>query len=163
MIRPCSNADVPQIYDIINDSAVAYRGKIPHDVWHEPYMPMVDLLSEISAGVRFYLFEQEGKIAGVMGIQDVKDVTLMRHAYVRTSARGQGIGGKLLHHLLSLSKRPVLIGTWKAATWAISFYEKHGFVQVDEEEKDRLLRTYWNISERQVETSTVLKQGIPDA
>ncbi|MFA5257758.1 MAG: GNAT family N-acetyltransferase [Opitutales bacterium] len=159
-IRPCSDADIPQMFAVINDSAEAYRGKIPADVWHEPYMPLEELRGEIAAGVNFSVFERDGEIVGAMGIQDVQDVALIRHAYIRTSERGKGVGGLLLAHLLKQTDRPVLIGTWKAATWAVSFYEKHGFTQVDEEEKNRLLRTYWTISERQVETSTVLKQGL---
>jgi N-acetylglutamate synthase-like GNAT family acetyltransferase len=148
------------MFSVINDSAVAYRGHIPGDVWKEPYMPLDELKAEIADNIRFYKYvDESGAILGVMGIQDVQDVTLIRHAYVRTSARGKGVGGKLLTYLLTLTKRPVLIGTWKAATWAISFYEKHGFVQTSETEKTALLRKYWHISERQNVTSVVLRQG----
>ena len=117
-----------------------------------------ELQHEIDAGVQFWGYEESGKLIGVMGIQDVQDVTLIRHAYVRTTQRRKGIGGKLLSHLLTLTERPILIGTWAAATWAISFYEKHGFRLVSEEEKNRLLKKYWSIPERQVETSVVLAE-----
>ncbi|HZE59816.1 MAG TPA: GNAT family N-acetyltransferase [Burkholderiales bacterium] len=112
--------------------------------------------TEIRKGVRFYCASQGERVIGVMGIQDVKDVTLIRHAYVRTAARRHGIGQALLEHLNQLATRPVLIGTWKAATWAIRFYEKNGFRLVTEDEKTRLLRTYWTIPARQVEESVVL-------
>jgi GNAT superfamily N-acetyltransferase len=164
MILPCADSDIPEIFATINDSASAYKGHIPADVWHEPYMPMDELMGEIAAGVRFYKETADsGAILGIMGIQDVQDVALIRHAYVHTAARGQGVGGRLLAHLLTLTDRPVLIGTWKAATWAISFYEKHGFALANEEEKNRLLRKYWNISARQTETSVVMKQTGPGA
>ncbi len=159
MIRPCTNADILEMFDIINDSASAYRGVIPADRWHEPYMPLAELHDEIAAGVRFIGWEEEGRLLGVMGIQDVKDVTLIRHAYVRTFTRGKGLGGLLLKHLLAGTERPVLIGTWKAARWAIDFYIKNGFEEVDDETKTRLLHCYWTIPERQVETSTVLRQS----
>ena len=157
-IAPCEPVDVPAIYEIINDAAQAYKGVIPADRWHEPYMPMDDLRSEIAKGVRFFGCRTGGRLVGVMGIQDVKDVTLIRHAYVRTSERRQGIGQGLLEHLRTIARRPILIGTWKAATWAIDFYEKNGFRVVSEEEKNRLLRTYWTIPDRQVEESVVLAQ-----
>ena len=159
MIRPCNTADFEAIYEIVNDAAVAYKGVIPADRWHEPYMPREELQHEIDDGVRFWGYEEEGKLAGVMGIQDVQDVTLIRHAYVRTTQRRKGIGGKLLSHLLTLTERPILIGTWAAATWAIRFYEEHGFRLVSEEEKNRLLKEYWSIPERQVETSVVLVEA----
>jgi len=161
MIRPSKPDDIDALYFIINDSAIAYEGVIPSDRWHEPYMPMEHLCKEIESGVRFYIYEEGNQVLGCMGIQDVRDVTLIRHAYVKTGRRRQGIGGELLRHLLPLSGKPVLIGTWKAATWAIGFYEKHGFIRVSEEEKNRLLRKYWNIPERQVETSVVLKEENP--
>jgi len=155
-IAACQARDLPAIFDIINDAAQAYKGVIPADRWHEPYMPMAELETEIAKGVRFYGYTLEGRLVGVMGIQDVKDVTLIRHAYVRTRSRRHGIGHALLEHLNGLTPRPVLIGTWKAATWAIRFYEKNGFRLVGEEEKNRLLRTYWTIPARQVEESVVL-------
>jgi len=163
MIRPSTPDDTDTLYSIINDSAIAYKGVIPSDRWHEPYMPLGHLRNEIESGVRFYIYEEDNQALGCMGIQDVRDVTLIRHAYVKTDRRRHGIGGELLRHLLPLSSNPVLIGTWKAATWAIGFYEKHGFIRVSEEEKNRLLRKYWNIPERQVETSVVLIQTQPDS
>ena len=156
MIGPCRDADFDTIHAIINDGAEAYRGVIPADRWHEPYMSRDELRHEIDSGARFWGYHDGGELVGVMGIQDVQDVTLIRHAYVRTASRNRGIGGKLLAELRKLTARPVLIGTWAAATWAIRFYEKHGFRLVTPEEKDRLLKKYWSIPERQVETSVVL-------
>jgi GNAT superfamily N-acetyltransferase len=156
-IRLCGPDEVETACAIINESAEAYRGIIPADRWHEPYMPLAELRAEIAKGVQFYArTSADGSLAGVMGIQDVKDVTLIRHAYVRTRFRGQGIGSDLLAHLRNLTKRPILIGTWRAATWAVGFYQKHGFRLLPEAEKNRLLKTYWTIPERQVETSVVL-------
>ncbi len=140
---------------IIDDAARAYQGVIPADCWREPYMSREELRREIEAGVVFWGYD-EGELVGVIGIQDVRDVTLFRHAYVRTRMRNRGIGGKLLSFLHGQTKRPVLIGTWAAAEWAIRFYESHGFRLVTMEEKDRLLRKYWSIPERQAETSVVL-------
>ena len=156
MIRECAASDFEQIFQIINDGAQAYKGVIPADRWTEPYMSREKLRHEIEDGVTFWGDEVGGELAGVMGLQDVKDVTLIRHAYVRTASRNQGIGGKLLTHLRTITSRPVLIGTWAAAVWAISFYEKHGFRVVGADEKNRLLRKYWSIPDRQVETSVVL-------
>ena len=155
-LRPCRPEELGEIGEIINDAARAYRGVIPPDRWHEPYMPLAELKEQVAAGVAFSGMEIDGQLAGVMGIQPVQDVTLIRHAYVRTAYRNQGIGGDLLKHLRSLTARPVLIGTWAAAVWAIAFYEKHGFRRVTPAEKDRLLRKYWSIPDRQVETSVVL-------
>jgi GNAT superfamily N-acetyltransferase len=156
MIRPCYDADFEAICAIINEAAEAYRGVIPADRWHEPYMPPEKLRHEIIGSVRFYGYEAFSKLVGVMGIQDVGDVTLIRHAYVRTAQRNRGIGGILLSELQRMTTRPTLIGTWAAATWAIRFYEKHGFRLVTHAEKDRLLKLYWSIPERQAETSVVL-------
>lgn len=156
MIRKCTENDFADIYQIINDAAIAYKGIIPEDRWHDPYMPEDELKAQIEEGVEFYCFVEEGRLIGVMGIQHKGDVTLIRHAYVATKNRNSGIGSKLLQHLLKTSNKPVLIGTWKAATWAIGFYEKHGFSVVPEAEKNILLRRYWNIPDRQVETSVVL-------
>jgi N-acetylglutamate synthase-like GNAT family acetyltransferase len=155
-IRRCTDADVPAMFAIINDAAQAYRGVIPADRWHEPYMPEEELRAEIAAGVVFWGFEQEGRLVGVMGLQDVKDVALIRHAYVATAARRGGIGGRLLRHLMGETGRPVLIGTWAAASWAVRFYEQHGFTVTTPDEKARLLRAYWSIPDRQIETSVVL-------
>jgi GNAT superfamily N-acetyltransferase len=158
MIRECAASDFEQIFQIINDGAQAYKGIIPADRWTEPYMSRDKLRHEIADGIAFWGFEAEGALAGVMGLQDVQDVTLIRHAYVRTANRNQGIGGKLLSHLRTITSRPVLIGTWADAAWAIGFYEKHGYRVVDPVEKDRLLKKYWNIPDRQVETSVVLAE-----
>jgi GNAT superfamily N-acetyltransferase len=155
-VTPCEENDLPVVADIINESAMAYKGVIPADRWHEPYMPLPELKSEIARGVRFSAYRRDGVILGVMGIQDVKDITLIRHAYVRTKCRGQGIGRALLEFMYRQTSRPVLIGAWKAATWAVQFYEKNGFQLVSEEEKNRLLKLYWSIPDRQVEESVVL-------
>lgn len=156
MIRKCLDSEIKIINEIINDASIAYKGHIPDDRWKEPYMPMDELLHEIKDGVVFYCYEENGTILGVMGIQDVKDVKLIRHAYVRTLKRKSGIGTQLLHFLTDNQDKPILIGTWKDAIWAIDFYLKNGFRQVSQEEKNILLKTYWNIPERQVETSVVL-------
>jgi N-acetylglutamate synthase-like GNAT family acetyltransferase len=159
-IRPCRPDELERMYQIINDAAQAYRGVIPADRWNEPYMSLEELAHEISQGVRFSGIEADGILVGIMGIQPVKDVTLIRHAYVATEHRNKGLGSVLLDHLLHQAKGPILVGTWAAATWAIRFYEKHGFRQVTPAEKDRLLRTYWSIPERQVETSVVLANAV---
>jgi N-acetylglutamate synthase-like GNAT family acetyltransferase len=159
MYRQSKESDFETIHKIINLAAVVYRGVIPADRWKEPYMSREELAEEINAGVIFWCWEEEGKIICVMGIQDVKDVTLIRHAYTLPSCQRKGIGSKLLQHLAGLTKRPLLMGTWKAAKWAVSFYEKHGFALVTEEEKDILLKKYWDIPARQVETSVVLSNS----
>ncbi len=156
MIRQCNSRDFETIYSIINDAAQAYKGFIPSDCWKEPYISREYLQHEIDAGVIFWGYELKGELAGVMGIQDVKNVTLIRHAYVRTDKRNQGVGSKLVAYLKSLAAKPILVGTWADAKWAIRFYEKHGFRLVSWEEKERLLRKYWSIPERQIETSVVL-------
>ena len=158
MIRKYTESDINTIHEIINDASVAYKGIIPADRWKEPYMPMDELKHEITDGVVFYCYEEDGEVIGVMGIQDVLDVKLIRHAYVRTRKRKGGIGTKLLHFLTENQEKQILIGTWKDAKWAIDFYLKNGFREVTEEEKNVLLKKYWNIPERQVETSTVLTQ-----
>lgn len=155
-IRPCTAQDFDAILAIVNDAARAYRGVIPADRWHDPYMPREALAAEIADGVVFWGADHEGALAGVMGIQDRGDVALVRHAYVRTAVRRGGIGGALLGHIERLTAKPILIGTWAAAEWAIRFYEKHGFRQVTPAEKDALLAKYWRIPARQVETSVVL-------
>jgi len=146
------------ILRVVNDASQAYKGIIPDDRWKEPYMSAEQLREEIEAGVRFFGWKEDEKVVGVMGIQPVKDTTLIRHTYVLPNYQRKGIGGKLLAYLVQLAETPeILVGTWAAATWAIRFYEKHGFKLVAPKEKERLLRTYWNIPERQVETSVVLK------
>ena len=149
------------IYEIINDAAQAYNGVIPPDCWKEPYMSKDELRYEMDAGVAFWGYEEDGRLVGVMGIQHVQDVTLIRHAYVRTGQQHRGIGGQLLSYLRNQTVYPVLVGTWADAIWAIRFYEKHGFRLVSSEEKDRLLRKYWSIRERQIETSVVLADQDP--
>lgn len=156
MIRKSTNEDFEEIFNIINDAAMAYKGVIPQDRWHEPYMTREELNLQIEDGVSFSCYVEGDEIAGVMGIQDKGNVTLIRHAYVRTKQRNSGIGTLLLRELIKSSTKPVMIGTWKAASWAISFYEKHGFTLVGEEEKNRLLKKHWAIPDRQVETSVVL-------
>lgn len=156
MIRACTDEDFEEIFNIINDAAMAYKGVIPPDCWHEPYMTKEELKAQIAEGVAFSCYVDGDEIIGVMGIQDKGDVALIRHAYVRTKRRNSGIGTRLLRKLIEDSTKPVLIGTWEAARWAISFYEKHGFSLVDEEAKNRLLKQYWAIPDRQVETSVVL-------
>jgi len=156
MIRQCDASEVELIYSIINDAAEAYRGVIPGDCWKEPYMSKDELQHEVDQGVVFWGYEQDGELFGVMGIQHLQDVTLIRHAYVRAAKRNQGIGGKLLSSLRQQATRPLLVGTWADALWAIRFYENYGFQLVSWEEKERLLRKYWSIPERQVETSVVL-------
>jgi N-acetylglutamate synthase-like GNAT family acetyltransferase len=158
-IRPCTEADFVPIWEVINDGAQAYRGVIPPDRLHDPYMTRDQLLAEIADGVRFWACERDGAILAVMGIQDVQDVTLIRHAYVRTAHQREGLGGRMLEHLRALARGPLLIGTWADATWAIGFYRRHGFRVVSHEEKERLLRKYWKIPERQVETSVVLAEA----
>ncbi len=156
MIRRCDDRDFEMIWAIINDGAKAYKGRIPADRWTEPYMAREELLRQIDEGVVFWGYEETGTLVAVMGIQQVQDVTLIRHAYVRSNSQKRGIGAQLLSHLRGLTNAPVLIGTWADAVWAIKFYEKHGFQLVERQDKDRLLRKYWSIPRRQVETSVVL-------
>ena len=156
MIRRCDESDFEVIWQIINDGAQAYKGVIPQDLWKQPYMSQDDLRHEMHNGVEFWGFEEERDLNGVMGIQPVKGVTLIRHAYVRTRQQKAGIGSRLLAHLRNLTSGPVLIGTWADASWAIRFYEKYGFQLVGPEEKNRLLKTYWTIPDRQIATSVVL-------
>lgn len=159
MIRKCLESEQETICEIINDSAVAYKDRIPADRWKEPYMPMDELKEQIRDGVEFYCYEDKGFLLGVMGIQDREDVKLIRHAYVRTCARRGGIGVQLLNYLRKDQEKPVLIGTWADATWAIDFYQKNGFHLVEPEERKFLLRKYWTVPERQIETSVVLADG----
>ena len=156
MIRSCNQADFESILAVINDGAKAYKGIIPADRWTDPYMSRKHLRCQIEEGVLFSGYEENGELLAVMGLQHVQDVTLIRHAYVRIASQQRGIGTLLLGHLLRLTASPVLVGTWADATWAIRFYRKHGFQTVTRQEKDRLLRKYWIIPERQVQTSVVL-------
>jgi N-acetylglutamate synthase-like GNAT family acetyltransferase len=156
MIVQSESKDFDEIYNIIIDASAAYRGIIPADRWHEPYMTAAELKEQIESGVQFWIYKQDDEILGVMGIQRKDPVTLIRHAYVRTKVRNKGIGSKLLKHLCDLTADPILIGTWADAKWAIEFYQKHGFRLLPIEEKNELLRKYWTIPARQIETSVVL-------
>jgi GNAT superfamily N-acetyltransferase len=147
------------IFEIINDAAQAYKGVIPEDRWQEPYMSLEHLIREIDQGVCFWGYEEDGNLMGVMGIQDKGEVTLIRHSYVRTRLRNRGIGTMLLKFLEAMTEKPILIGTWADAIWAVRFYEKNGCRLVSTEDKNRLLGKYWIIPERQVETSVVLAGG----
>jgi len=155
-IRPCRDDERPAMLAIINAAAEAYRGVIPPDRWHDPYMPAAELDGEIADGVAFWGYEDDGELAGVMGIQPVRDVTLIRHAYVDPGRQRGGIGGALLEHLAERTAARMLVGTWAAAEWAIAFYLRHGFAHVGRERTAELLRAYWTIPERQIETSVVL-------
>ena len=156
MIRECTESDLPAMFEIVNDAAQAYKGVIPADCWHEPYMPMAELEGEIRDGVQFFGYEDGGELVGVMGIQDRGEVALMRHAYVRTTRRSQGIGTQLFKRLDASTTKPILLGTWAAATWAIRLYEKHGYRLLPREQANHLLRKYWNIPDRQLDTSVVM-------
>ena len=155
-IRPSVNADFDAILAIINAAAAAYRGVIPADRWHEPYMPRDELAQEVADGIVFWVAEEQGRVAGVMGIQDKGPVALVRHAYIAPDAQRGGMGTRLLRHVEGLADKPVLIGTWADASWAVDFYRRNGYTVVPEAEKDRLLRVYWSVPERQIETSVVL-------
>jgi len=156
LIRKSNTDDFEAILAIVNDAAQAYRGVIPDDRWHEPYMAAEELRSEIADGVIFWVAEEKGGVVGVIGLQDKGEVALVRHAYVGTKLQRKGIGTSLLRHVESLTDKPILIGTWAAASWAIDFYQQHGFTVLPNREKDRLLRTYWSIPGRQIEESVVL-------
>ena len=156
MIRRCRDDERPAIFAIVNAAAEVYRDVIPADRWHEPYMPMDELAAEIAAGVEFWGWEEDDELLGIMGIQPVRDVSLIRHAYVAPAAQGRGIGGALLAELEARGDRQLLVGTWAAASWAIGFYRGRGFVDVGPERTAELLREYWSIPERQIETSVVL-------
>ena len=155
-IRPCREDERGAILEIVNAAAEAYRGVIPDDCWHEPYMSSRELDAEIAAGVRFWAYELDATPLGVMGVQPKADVDLIRHAYVRPGNQRRGIGGALLRHLQGMTGRRLLVGTWAAADWAIDFYRRHGFELVTPQRKDELLRMYWDIPDRQIETSVVL-------
>jgi GNAT superfamily N-acetyltransferase len=159
MIRRCRHEERSAILGIVNAAAEAYRDVIPADRWHEPYMPAQELDAELAAGVVFWGYERDGVLTGVMGIQRVRDVYLIRHAYVLPTQQGRGVGRALLEHLVATATAPLLVGTWAAATWAIQFYERNGFTAVSPARKDELLREYWDIPERQIETSVVLELG----
>jgi GNAT superfamily N-acetyltransferase len=155
-IRPCREEESEAILAIVNGAAGAYRGVIPPDRWHDPYMRRAELEREIAAGVEFWGYEDDGGLVGIMGLQAVRDVDLIRHAYVVPDRQRAGVGGALLEHLLARTERRMLVGTWATAVWAIRFYERHGFERVPDERTPALLRAYWAIPERQIETSVVL-------
>ncbi|MDQ2870321.1 MAG: GNAT family N-acetyltransferase [Acidobacteriota bacterium] len=155
-IRRSEESDLPRILAVVNEAAVAYRGVIPIDQWREPYMPMDELVRDIARGIVFWIAEEQGSLTGVMGIQDRGAVALVRHAYVAPTTQRKGVGTKLLSHVQALVDKPILIGTWADASWAIDFYRRNGFTVLPDREKDRLLRIYWSIPERQIETSVVL-------
>ena len=155
-IRPCRDDDCEPVFRIINAGAEAYRGVIPNDCWHDPYMPLDELEREIAAGVSFWGYETDGVLVGVMGIQPVRHVDLIRHAYVLPARQRHGVGSALLEHLRGLSTRRMLVGTWADAEWAIRFYRRHGFEQTSHADKLLLLKTYWTVPDRQIETSAVL-------
>lgn len=158
MICKLANTDFQAILTVVNDAAFAYKGKIPNDRWKEPYMPAQELEEEIRRGVQFYGYTENNALIAVMGIQPVNDVTLIRHAYTLTNHQRKGAGEKLLNHLLTLAKTDkILVGTWETAPWAIKFYQKHGFVLLSRIDSNKLLKKYWNIPERQIETSVVLE------
>jgi len=158
MIHSLLPSDFDAVLKVINDAAQAYKGVIPNDRWKEPYMSAEELREEIEAGVRFFGWVEGGHLLGVVGIQALEDTALIRHVYVLPGCQRRGIGTRLLEYLIGLAETSeILVGTWADATWAIRFYEKHGFKLVSSREKDGLLQTYWNIPERQIETSVVLK------
>jgi N-acetylglutamate synthase-like GNAT family acetyltransferase len=158
VIRPCADQDLEAVLEVINDAAQAYKGVIPKDRCKDPYMPHEELKREVEHGVRFWGFVQDGRLLGVMGLQDVEDVTLIRHAYVRSTHRRRGIGGRLLNELRSQATRPLLVGTWATADWAIEFYRQHGFELIPRDQVPRVLRRYWSVPDRQIETSVVLAE-----
>jgi GNAT superfamily N-acetyltransferase len=155
-IRPCRDDDRQAIFAVVNGAAEAYRGVIPADRWHEPYMPLDELDREIASGVVFWGHENDGVLVGVMGLQSKGDVELIRHAYVLPGSQRHGIGGALVGHLRRLSNQRMLVGTWEAAAWAIRFYQRHGFALVSPTRKTLLLKTYWSIPDRQIDASVVL-------
>lgn len=160
-LRPCRDGDFAAIHSIVNSAAEVYRGVIPPDCWHEPYMSREKLAADIAAGVRFWGCEDDGELLGVMGVQAVRDVELIRHAYVRPDRQRGGVGAALIETLKARSPGRLLVGTWRAASWAIEFYRRNGFVQVTDDDARRLLTDYWSIPARQLETSVVLELRRP--
>ena len=158
-IRRIRQEDLRVALAIVNEAARAYRGVIPTDRWHEPYMSRDELEKEIADGVNFWVAEEDGSLLGVMGMQDKGDVALVRHAYIAPTVQRKGVGTKLLRHVTGLASKPILVGTWARASWAIEFYRRHGFTVVSNRDKDTLLRRYWSIPARQIETSVVLADG----
>jgi GNAT superfamily N-acetyltransferase len=155
-IRSCRDDERAAIVAIVNAAAEAYRDVIPADRWQEPYMPLEELDQEIADGVMFWGYEVDGALVGIMGIQSVGDVDLIRHAYVSPGSQRRGVGSALLEELTRSPRRRLLVGTWAAADWAIRFYRRHGFELVPRERTAELLKRYWTIPDRQIETSVVL-------
>lgn len=155
-LRPCGHDEADAVLGVINAASTIYEGVIPADCWHDPYMSRAKLASDMDAGVAFHGIDLSGALVAVMGLQRVRDVDLIRHAYVLPEHQGRGVGGALIRHIETQSARPILVGTWAAATWAIGFYQRHEYALTSERDKDRLLRTYWTVSQRQIETSVVL-------
>ncbi len=158
-IRRCRDDEIPAILAIVNAAAEAYRDVIPTDRWHDPYMSAAHLARDVAAGVEFWGYELEGALIGVMGIQSVRDVDLIRHAYVKPGSQRLGVGAALISHLRSLSARRMLVGTWADAAWAIRFYQREGFSLVSPQRAADLLKAYWDIPPRQIETSVVLERS----
>ena len=159
MITEYTNKNVSNILSVINNAALKYKGVIPDDCWHEPYMSEQELLNEFDSGVRMFGYEKNNILVGVMGIQELKDVTLIRHAYTFSTYQGMGIGKLLLQYLFKINKSSILyVGTWQDATWAIQFYEKFGFVIHKRKQTIELLKKYWKVSLKQIENSVVLEK-----
>jgi GNAT superfamily N-acetyltransferase len=162
IIRACGGDDELRILEIINEAAAAYRGVIPDERWHEPYMSADELRGDLARGVAFVGMEVDGTLVGVMGVQRVRDCDLIRHAYVLPSFQRHGVGGALIRHLTAASSRQMLVGTWAAATWAVAFYQRHGFTLLDPVQSRQLLGTYWNVPKPQMEASVVLARPMAD-
>ena len=162
MIKECTKKNISDILHVINDASLKYKGIIPNDCWNEPYMSKQKLTNEFSNGVRMFGYNKDNTLVGVMGIQELKDVTLIRHAYTLTNYQEMGIGKSLLQHLFKLNKSSyLLVGTWQNATWAIQFYEKFGFIRHSKKQTTQLLKKYWEISSKQIENSVVLEKYSP--
>ena len=159
MITECTKKNISNILYVINDASLKYKGIIPNDCWHEPYMTKQKLISEFANGVRMFGYNKDSNLVGVMGIQELKDVTLIRHAYILTQYQGLGIGKSLLQHLFKIKTSScLLVGTWRDATWAIQFYEKFGFILHTKKQTAQLLKKYWNLPSKQIKNSVVLKK-----
>ena len=159
MISEYTKSDISKILHVINDASLRYQGIIPNDCWHQPYMSEQELIDEFSDGVRMFGYNQDNKLIGVIGFQEKKDVTLIRHAYTLTSYQGKGTGSALLEYLLKKNKNSrLLVGTWRNSTWAIRFYKKFGFILHSKKQTTLLLKKYWQISSKQIQNSVVLER-----
>ena len=159
MVKEYTKKDISKILHVINDASLRYKGIIPDNCWHEPYMSENELSAEFNNGVHMYGFQHDSKLIGVIGIQKVKDVILIRHAYTLSSYQGKGIGSVLLEYLLKKNQSSrLLVGTWRKATWAIRFYEKFGFILHAKDQSTLLLKKYWKISSNQIKNSVVLER-----